>query len=295
MTDATTAAAAATATTATTAAATTTTATTAAQPWYQGIADVPPEFVGRWQTMGLDKKSAAEAAVAVTKSYLEAQKFIGVPENQLLRMPKDAADEQGWQALRTRLGVPTDPTQYDQGIKGVKFTDGTELDQGFVEFSRSLAAKLHLPANDAAELTKGIVTHLEKVEAAENAEKAAALAESKKALDKSWGANAAANRLIAQNAAQRLGIDPSAVSALEGVVGYDKVMNMFLNLGQRMGEDKFISGGGTGVLPGGALSKEQAQAQLAELKQDKAFVAKYLDGDREARRQMDALHQLIAA
>jgi hypothetical protein len=245
--------------------------------------------------MGLHTKTAAEAAVAVTKSYLEAQKFIGVPEKDLLRMPKDAADEQGWQALRLRLGVPTDPTQYAEGIKAVKAADGKDLDPKFIEFSRDLAAKLHLPLTDAAELARGVKAYTDASAASEAADKTAALAASKAALAKNWGANAAGNMLIAQNAAARLQIDPAAVAALESVAGYEKVMNMFLNLGTRMGEDKFVTGGKVGVGEGGALSKEQAAAQLAELKRDKAFVTKYLDGDRDARRQMDALHVLVAA
>lgn len=264
-------------------------------PWYKGIADLPPEYVGKYQTLGLHTKTAAEAAVALTKSFMEAEKFIGAPASQIIRMPKDAADEQGWLALRTRMGVPTDPKQYEEGIKTVKLPDGKDLDAGYLDFSRDLAAKLHLPATDAPEVARAIVARDKRISDAANADKAAALAASKAELAKSWGANEAGNRLIAQNAATRLGIDAAAVTALEGVVGYNKVMEMFLNLGTRMGEDKFVTGAKTGIGPNGALSKEQANSQLAELKADKAFVAKYLDGDREARRQMDALHQLIAA
>ena len=262
-------------------------------PWFQGKSDIPVEFVGTWQTMGLHTKTPEEGMREITKSYLEAPKFIGVPENQILRMPKDAADEQGWQALRTRLGVPTDPKQYEEGIKAVQRA-GKPLEAPLVDLSRDLAAKLHLPQAEAPALAQGIVAHLDRQEAAALAERTAALEASRAALAKDWGANKAANELVARNAAARLGIDPQAVNALESVVGYEKVMNMFLKLGQGMGEDRLITGGGTGIGQGGVLSQAQAQAQLAELKADKAFVARYFDGDRDARRQMDALHKIIA-
>src|SRR5271170_991204 len=72
-------------------------------PWFQGKSDIPAEYVGHWQNTGLHLKTAEDGMREMTKSYLEARKLIGVPENQILRMPKDAADEQGWLTLRTRL------------------------------------------------------------------------------------------------------------------------------------------------------------------------------------------------
>src|SRR5690348_6948209 len=75
----------------------------AGNPWYHGVADVTPEFIGTWQNAGLDKKTPVEAAVVMTKRFMDTQAKLGVPANELVRWPKDASDEQGWQALRTRL------------------------------------------------------------------------------------------------------------------------------------------------------------------------------------------------
>ena len=141
-------------------------------PWFQGKTDIPAEFVGTWRTMGLHMKTPEEGMREITKSYLEARKFIGVPENQILRMPKDAADEQGWQALRTRLGVPVDPKQYEEGIKAVQRA-GKPLEAPLVDLSRDLAAKLHLPQAEAPALAQGIVAHLDRQEAAALASKQA--------------------------------------------------------------------------------------------------------------------------
>ena len=78
----------------------------------------------------------------------EAQKFVGVPQEQLLRLPKDASDEAGIKAMWKRLGAPDAPEGYD--FSGVKFADGTDLDQAFVDRARAAAAKLNMPKDTAA-------------------------------------------------------------------------------------------------------------------------------------------------
>lgn len=263
----------------------------AATPWYQGKTDIPAEYIGKWQTMGLHDKGADAVAVAMTKSYMEAQKFVGMPPDQIVRWPKDASDEQGWQAIRTRMGVPTDKAQYDEGIKAVKRADGTAVDQTMVDLGRELAASLRLPATDAPALVQGIVAHLDKRAGAELADKTAGIEAARAALAKDWGANVAANKLIASNAAAKLGIDPATVNSLENVVGYDKIMNMFLKLGQMTGEDRFITSGPGGG-NGGVLTVEQAKAQINELKSDAGFRTKLLAGDKESTRQWNSLHKI---
>ena len=61
------------------------------------------------------------------------------------------------------------------------------------------------------------------------------LALEKAELAKSWGSNYAANKIVAENAARALGIDPAAVAALEQQVGYGKVMEMFRTIGAKIG------------------------------------------------------------
>lgn len=269
---------------------TTATTTTAAEPWFKGVAGVDDTMVGHWQNRGWDKKTAAEAAVEATKAWKEAEKFVGVPADQIVRLPKDAADETGWNTVYTRLGRPADAKGYD--LSAVKRADGTALDEATSEFIRDRAFKLNLPKDKAVELATEIVKREDGARAAADVEKQAKLAEQKTNLDKNWGANRAANMFIAQRAAAALGVAPETVAALEGVIGYDKVMDMMLAIGQKIGEDKFVTS--TNTTGAGVLTAAQAQARIAELKADPAYSKAYLAGDAVKKREMEALHRIVA-
>ena len=92
--------------------------------------------------------------------------------------------------------------------------------------------------------------------------------------------------VVAQNAAKALGIAPEEVNALEKIKGYAATMEMLRNIGSKIGEDKFI------VSPqgsGGTMSKDQAQARIAELMSDKAWTTRYTGGDKTAFREYQDL------
>src|SRR5205807_108285 len=165
--------------------------------------------------------------------------------------------EKAWDAVWQRLGKPAEAKGYD--FTDVKFSDGTPLEEDFVNAVREAAFKLHLPKDAATSITRAFAKYLDDAEVAEKAEKTAKLAEQKAALKKNWGANEAANMFVAQRAAAALGIAPETVSALEGVIGYDKIMEMFRSIGAKIGEDKFITGQQQAA--GGAMTREQAIAR----------------------------------
>lgn len=262
-------------------------------PWYQGRPEATPEVIAHWANRGMADKTPAEVALMMTKAHMELNRVQGIPANEILRMPKDAADEQGWQALRTRLGVPTDPNQYNDGIKAVKRADGNPIDQTMVDLGRELAAKVHLPAADAPALVQGIVAHLDSRDAAVKASEVARVEAGRAEIKQDWGANYDANRMIASNAIAKLGFKPEVWAALEQVSSYKDVMMAALKLGQMTGEDKLVLGNNNVPTSPGLMSVEQAMAQKAELMRDEGWKAKNAAGDREARRLMLALNARI--
>lgn len=268
-------------------------ASAGAKPWYDGVANVPPEYIGHWQNTGLDKKTPAEAAVELTKGYLEARKFIGAPPSEVVLWPKDAGDEQRWQAVRTRLGVPTDKNQYDEGLKALRQANGQPIDEEMVALGRELAAKVKLPAADAPALVQGIMEERDRRAAADLADRTAKIADSKAALKKDWGANFNVNDQIARQTAQKLGIKRETVEKFENSSDYAEIMNMFLSLGQRIGEDKLVLPGST-VLNNGVMTQAQATAEIERLKTDAVFVEKWSKGDAEAVRLWNNLNKLKA-
>ena len=250
------------------------------KPWYDGA---DPETIGYLQNRGWDKVTASQAAIEAGKAHREAERLIGAPASEMIRMPKADAPEAERIAMWQRLGAPADPKDYDF----------TGVDPALADAVRATAAAAHLPKDAATQVATGVAKYLTDKAAGETAERAAALQTERETLQKSWGNNFETNKFIAGQAAQKLGVDPAAIAALEGQVGYGPIMEMFRKIGMSLGEDKFVNNGPAGGDPALA-TKESAIARKTELKADQGFVTRYLAGDREAVRQMKALDMLIA-
>lgn len=257
--------------------------------WYDGKVD--QETLGHWKNKGWDVNDPVKVATEATKAHREAERFIGAPADQILRMPKDAADEAGWNAVWGRLGKPAEAKDYD--LSTVKRADGKELDAALADSIRNAAFAANLPKEAATRMAADFVKHLDGVAAASAADHEAKIVEAQAALKKNWGPNFDANMFIAKQAAQKLGVQPAEVDALEKVVGYDRVMEMFRSLGTKMGEDKFVANPGGG--DNKVMSRDQAVARKAELMNDAAWTKRYMEGGTAENREMLALNTLIIA
>ncbi len=153
--------------------------------------------------------------------------------------------------------------------------------------------RLNLPKDAAVGVASDIVKTLDQQATTKAAETDAMIAAGRQELDKNWGANKTANLLVAQNAMKALGMPIEAVNALEKLdgVGYAKVMEMMRTIGTKIGEDKFVSGGGP--VPG-VMTLEQAQARKKELINDTTFVKRWNDSDVLAVKEMQALDYIIS-
>ncbi len=264
---------------------TTTTTTDAPAAWYAG-ADA--ELIGHIQTKGWHDLTPDKAALAAIQAHREAERYIGAPADRLIKLPASSDDAAGWADVFKRLGAPEKAEDYD--FSGVKVGEEA-VDPGLVDFFRKEALRLHLPKDVAPELLKNYLDHQNGIGSAAAAEKTAKLAEEHKVLDASWGQNKEANKYLARKGAEALGFDAATVDALESVVGYAKIMEGLRNVGQLNGEAKFIQG--NGLTKDGIMTREQASARVSELKADKAWVAKYLDGDAACAREMTSLNTII--
>ena len=256
-----------------------------AQSWFNGQ---DAEITGYIQNRGWDKLDPAAAALAATKAHQEASKLIGAPPDQVLRLAKPD-DAVGTNAMWQRLGKPADAKGYD--LTQVKFADGSPLDQPFLDAFTAAAHNAHLPKDAAIQVAQAVVKFMDNADLTEATERTAAVEADKALLAKNWGANMNANLIVAQNAARALGIEPETVAALESVVGYSKVMEMFRNIGTKIGEDKYVGSGGQGG--GGVMTRDQAVSRKAELMTDNAWAKRYLDGGAAENREMQALLRLI--
>lgn len=265
--------------------ASTTTTTTEAQPFWSGFDD---ETKGYVQAKGLATKPINEAFLQVSKFHREAEKMIGAPANELLRIPKDQTSPE-WANVYKRLGAL--PTPDDYKFDALKHSGDKPLNEGLVATLRKAAHAAHLSNDSATAFAKEIVTHLDGIETARVADETAKIQTEKKALKDNWGANEAANMVVARSAALALGVTPEVVAALEKTLGYSKVMELFRTIGTKIGEDRFVSPNGQGG--SGVMTKEQALAEKTALKNDQAWVKRFLNGGIEERRKMEALDKII--
>lgn len=255
--------------------------------WHTGL---DGEVVGWAQNKGWLGDDPKVSFASAVQAHREAQSKLGVPPELLLRLPKDQTDEAGWKAVYGRLGVPETAKDYD--LSALKLANGAELPATLTDSLREAMHSAHVPKDRAADVAKAVVKHLDATAAAEAADKTAKLAEDKMALAKNWGKNEAANKFIASQAAQKLGVSPETVSQLEGLVGYKAIMEMFHKIGTSMGEDKFVSSD-SGNPGGGIMSVDQARARKSELMADTNWTTRYTNGDVVARREMRALNVII--
>lgn len=270
---------------------TTTTDTPAPAPadlWYKG-ADA--ELIGHLQNKGWHDKPANEVALAAIAAHREAEKFIGVPADRVVHLPKDAADEAGIAAFRLKIGVPAEAAKYE--LPELKFADGTAAGPEFSTWLKDAAFKAGIPQAAVAQLAPEFIKYVEAGAVAETAERGVKLAEGKAELAKNWGANEVMNLEIAKRGAASVGISPEAVAAMEATDGYAKTMEVFRQIGMLNGEAKFVGNGGNGPNSNGIMTMEQAAARKAELMQDTAWVGRYMAGDVQATREMSDLIKLM--
>jgi hypothetical protein len=257
--------------------------------WYDGKG-FDTEHVAHIQTKGWDKLDPTAAAVAAVMAHRAAEKIVGVPADEILRIPKTPTDP-GWQKVYERLGAPVDPAKYE--FPGLKVGD-QDITPDVTDFLRATAAKLHLPVDAAKTMAADIVAKINADLTAANVDRTAKVETEKAALKANWGNNAAVHEMTARRAAAALGVDANMIGALESVAGYAKVMDMFRSIGEKIGEDKFLTGGSMGGKDG-LLTREQASTRRSELMKDTAWVDRYLNGGTAEQREMTSLNTILSA
>jgi len=236
--------------------------------WWSGLDDV---HKGHVQSKGWDKLDPAAAAVAAAQAHREAQQYVGAPASELLRIPKQE-DAAGQVAFWEKLGAQKDKAGYK--LDDVKYADGTPLKPALVDSLTAAAAELHMPVEMFTRFATKVVQYQEGEQKAELASRQVAIQAEREKLATNWGAQADVNKFVAGRAVAALNIPPEAVTALENAAGYAATMEMFRDLGVRLGEAKFVTGasGGDNV-----MSREQAIARRAELTADRSWGARWIN------------------
>ncbi len=255
--------------------------------WFAGVDN---ETTGYLQNRGWDKLPADKAALEAIKAHREAEKFLGVPAEKIVRLPKDDTDVAGWNEVHTKLGVPAKADEYD--VSGVKFSSGNPLGEKEVGEVKQMAADLKLTKPQAVLLAQRLVKIAEDEGKSTIAEQEGKLAAEAETLKKNWGSSFSGNKSIAEETMKKLGIPEEAINALAKTAGYAATMEAFRNIGVRIGEDKFVTandGRGAGV-----MTRDEAQFKLSQLQNDSLWYDKFSKGDVTALREFDALTKILA-
>lgn len=228
----------------------------------------PAEF--SWDThisdetdRGWVKSKGVKAPGDLVKSYRELEKFVGVPKEQLLKLPENL-DSPEAEAVFQRLGKPAKAEDY-------------KIDGEFKDFAEQFH-KANLSTKQAEVLVKAYTERATaQAKAAADAAQTA-LTNEVEGLKKTWGNAHDQKMQLASHAAAKFNLGAEGLSAIQKAMGYTKGAEFLATLGEKMGEASFVQGNG-GVQK---LDTDTARGKIAEKMADPAFMKRYTSGDKAA-------------
>lgn len=247
--------------------------------WTDGLSD---EFKGYIEHKGY------KTAEDVLKAHKSLEKFIGIPKDEILRMPK-ADDAEGWKEFNAKLGKPEKPEGYK--IEAPK--EGG--DPKFVEWAKTAFHDSDLTAKQAEKMLGQWNEYVKGMQDTQQKEIARQSQEQATSLESEWGRAHEQNTNLAKKAATTFleGDEASkqqTIEKLQTVLGYDKTMKLFHAIGSKMSEDNFISGDSASGFKG-ILSPNAAKARIQELTGSKDWSAKFLAKDPKTMAEFKTLHE----
>jgi hypothetical protein len=234
----------------------------------------PEELRGYVQNKGF------KDAGTVVDSYRNLEKLIGVPKEQLLKLPTKP-DDAAWNDVYDRLGRPQKAEEYKFGEKSA--------DPEFVKFMKENMHKLGVSRTQGEQLAAKWDEYWGSKDQTNLQNQNQRVQVEETALKKEWGAAFDHNVSVARNAAREFGMDEATIDKLESAMGFANVIKFMHNIGSKIGEDKFVSSGPNAFR--GPLTPEAARNQISALKADTDFVRRYTTGDVNARTEMQKLHE----
>lgn len=214
----------------------------------------------------------------LARSYVNQAKLLGVPKDQLLRMPA-FDDAKGMGELFTRLGRPESADKYViKPPEGKQFTDG---DKTFHAAMLPALYEAGLSQKSLDRVMGAFNDYAGKVVGDLNTKRTTAQGEAEAGLKKVWGNAYDQNLDIARGTlrhfAGELKLGDSLVKDIEeaGLASHPALVQLIHHIGTQFIEPGKL----TGRNAGGGLTKGAAEAQqeIVTLRADKGFTAAYHD------------------
>jgi len=253
--------------------------------------EAPPAAIG-WlpnadaETVGYVQNKKWADPGALLSSYKNLETLVGVPADQIVRVPKDDTPE-AWNGVYERLGRPKTADDYDIPVPEVNG------DPDFAKTAKTWFHEAGLNSKQAKALAEKFNAHMAGSQTKMDEAGQLKFQTDELDLKKEWGAALDQNTQVAKLAAGKFGVPPDQVDALQKVMGYKATMQLFHKIGVGLGEDKFVAGAGDGASGfAGALTPGQATARIKELNSDPAWSTSYLNGDKVKLEQMRNLQRM---
>ena len=219
----------------------------------------------------------------LAKSYTHLVKKMGVPAEQLLRLPGagEPMDD-----VYNALGRPETHEHYDMSDYAPETTENF----------RQLAHEIGLNNDQANALFNAYVDSIAGQEESESEAFDQFEVENTQALQKEWGGDFDKNVELARRAFMNFAT-PEAVEIMEqtGLGNHPEILKVFSRIGELLQEDSVLPGSSTPIL--GGMNPAQAQqsidAKMADPNFRNAYLDQYNPGHAEAVREMTKLHEYI--
>lgn len=189
----------------------------------------------------------------LVKEHVNLQALIG---KKGVIPPGEKDGPEAWERYYNQLGRPARPEQYQfakpQGFAG--YSDE------FAGAYREAAHKAGLTAQQAAGMHDWFVKSAIQAEQTQSQRARMEGDALDQALRQKWGGQYDAMVASGRRAAKTFA-PPEALDRLEQAIGGPALMELFANIGERMGEDGLIGGGASSF----AMTPEQAKAEIAKM------------------------------
>lgn len=236
---------------------------------------------------GYAEKKGFPDAETLASSYMNLEKFHGVPADRLLKLPENVDDAEAIKPVLEKLGyvAPKEASEYG-------FADMEGADPDFAPVAASWMHELGVPAKIAQPLAakwNAYVASRVEAEAAAQTEQAAIEMGQLKA---EWGPNYDERVETAKRFIRKIGFTEEQLTQIERTAGGGALLRNFFEAGKSQSEAPFIDGGqrkNEGMSPGAA------RAELNALKLDAAFYTRLMAKEQGAIDKWNRLNQIAAS
>lgn len=235
-------------------------------------ASLKPELKGYVQT-----KEFKDPATVV-EAYQNLEKLMGARE-RLIKTPEKDDDVQGWNEVYTRLGKPAKADDYKIAVPEGQ---GPE----FANWAKGTFHELNLTGKQAEQLSAKWNEYVGGMQAQQQQQYQQQAQQQEAELKREWGAAYEAKIGKAKAAATRFGIEGAMIDKMESALGLPTLMKFLSNIGEKIGEDSFVTGQRANT-----MTPEQARQRITSLQQDKAFFSRLMSGDDSAKREWNQLNE----